>query len=376
MAVGLGLLELDEVGLEWEEDPCSSRHGAGFDTIRTDVSTYPKDRFTGIEGIWMSPPCPDWSAAGTRTGRDGFSGWLVDQPLEWVASLRPRWLACEQVPGAEAVWKEHALHLQDLGYHTWVGCLSSEEYGVPQTRNRAYLMAHLDHPVGPPPPTHQPYEPGVPAQHVDTWMGSLRPWVSMADALGWQGKIGFPRLDDTGTSEDGYRERDWRDADEPAFNLTAKARSWTLVPGSWADGRGGNRRTYGADEPAPTLHFGHDSSAWVWRSANPLAQPDWPQNRPATTIQGDSRVFNPGGHLSNDGRNNELMSGRSEGIKLTVAEALSLQSMPSNYPMQGSRTSRFAQVGDLVCPFMAAAIVGELLGLGWRDAVDTVTGGR
>lgn len=614
-AMGMHLLGLTEHGIEWGEQECATREAAGFAVTRGDVSKLDPTGWAGVEGMWASPPCPDWSVAGKGKGRDGKTGWLVDEPIRWAKAIRPRWIAMENVPPVEAVFREQALELQAMGYWTWVGVLSAEEYGiviacplheanpaagagfswsptspgtasrvwtpaeavllapsvelsrayeyalryaesawtgldttsvslawtaavglrgimdgargatlperaerlaallerpdptilrgegvdtwmseatsmfgsmgdtdasivlwlsdywavlsrakkwstisteilrttirrilrciaatlitctgtgsvgrrggcglctdwaVPQTRRRAHLMASLDHPVGPPPPTHQGYVPGVPAQEVHTWTGALRPWVSMAEALGWgKGEVGFQRVDDTGTSESGYRDRDLRPTTDPAFNLTEKARSWTvntgrdwkvggtrqdaqtipltepapapapaltaiagsqwlLQPGKYAAMEYGNRRLYEPDEPAPTIAFGHDSASWCWV-------------RPSTTIAGDPRITAPVHHdngsqgkapIDADADADAVRRGEDPGdrpIKLTVQEALALQAMPTNYPLAGSRTAQFRQVGNLVTPFTAASLIGEVLGLDWVSAIDAVTNGR
>jgi DNA (cytosine-5)-methyltransferase 1 len=404
VSLGLHLLGLADLGFELGAEECATRDAAGFLTVRGDLSQLDPSEFTGAEGLWDSSPCPDFSVAGKRAGRAGKSGWLVDEKMRWIKACKPRWIGCENVPGVEPIFREQALELQAMGYRTWVGCLSSEEYGVPQTRNRCYLMAHRDHDVSPPAPTHQPYEYGVPAQEVTTIFGTLRPWVSMAQALGWgSGEVGFQRLDDTGTSESGYRDRDLRPTTDPAFNLTEKARSWSVNTGrDWKPGgtradaqtipftepapapaltaiagpqwvlqpgkQGGqptplgNRRLYEPDEPdepdepAPTLAFGHDSAQWCWV-------------RPATTIAGDTRCFAPGGHHE--------PGQQSEGaIKLEVWEALLLQSAPPTYPLAGSRTAQFRQVGNMVPVRMATAVVGRLIGADWRGAIDDARNGR
>lgn len=322
VSLGLALLGIEDLGIELADDECATRNAAGFLTMQADVSALDPADFAGAEGLWDSSPCPDFSVLGSRAGRAGKSGWLVDEKLRWVKAIRPRWVACENVPPVLPIFAEQALELQAVGYKTWVGCLSTDEYGVPQTRNRAYLMASLDRPVAPPAPTHQPYEFGIAAQEIWTITGTLRPWVSMAEALGWpdDARAGFQRLDDTGTSESGYRDRDLRPT----------------------------------TDPAPTLAFGHDAAQWCWV-------------RPATTIAGDQRVFQPGGHHE-PGEQSE------NSIKLEPWEALLLMGMPLNHPLQGSRTAQFRQIGNGVCPPMAAAIVGELVGADWRAALDEVRG--
>jgi len=98
--------------------------------------------------------------------------------LWWVKTHRPRWVAFEQVPAVAPVWAAACLGLEQLGYSTWSGVLNSADWGVPQTRQRAFLMASQDNLVCPPIPTHSKHSTEVPL-----W-GSLLPWVSMADALG------------------------------------------------------------------------------------------------------------------------------------------------------------------------------------------------
>lgn len=176
---GLAMLGLTDTGIEWDRDACLTRRAAGHLTVQADVATYPPEAFTGATGLIASPPCPDFSAAGSGLGRAGKSGWLVDVPRRWVETLRPEWVACEQVPGALPIWREHAHAYRELGYSTWCGILNSAGFGVPQTRKRAILLASQVGQVGPPAPTHA-QDP-----KADLFGPGLKPWVTMADALGY-----------------------------------------------------------------------------------------------------------------------------------------------------------------------------------------------
>lgn len=205
----------DVVGIEWDRDACRTRTTAGHRTIRADVSQLGTESFVGTMGLIASPPCPSFSAAGNGTGRDELpelircanliaaEGWcdpntlyewsdprtpLVLEPLRWVADLTPRWVACEQVPAVLPLWEQFARIWRKAGYSAWAGVLDAECFGVPQTRDRAILMATLDGPCHPPEPTHQRYVPGE-AQwdgpRHDLFGTERLPWVSMAEALGW-----------------------------------------------------------------------------------------------------------------------------------------------------------------------------------------------
>lgn len=326
---GAGAHGLDVVGIERDPVAAAVHQAAGHRTIAADVASFPLAHISGVEGLWMSPPCPDFSLAGNGAGLDGESGPLVWEVRRWALGLRPRWVACEH------------------------------------RHNGSTGGTSLDGPVHPPVPTHQRYRPGEPAQAVpaDLFHPGRLPWVSMADALGWgydspartvcgeraprwlyddpdgtHGRVlGFPRRDDTGTSDDGYRERDWFPA--PAPTLTEKARSmvWRLNGGVTPSQP--NRPTRTATEPAPTIAFGHDAASWVWE-------------RPATTIMGDPRVSPPGHH---DG--NEPNSQHGPGtVRLTVAEAATLQGFRAGYPWPSGKA--FRCIGNAVPPPLAAACIG------------------
>lgn len=403
-------------------------------------------RTFGVEGVIASPPCQAWSMAGKRGGEedkplvyqalhdlergddtrrprpagrrlcrvraaDGVPGGgpratradlaerctdprslLVVEPLRWALALEPTWIALEQVPPVLELWQEYASILRMKGWRVWTGVLSAERYGVPQIRKRAILLAHRDRYPAPPPATHQEYVPGESAREEHTLEGVLLPWVSMAEALGWtDGQVGFPRRADEGAStEDGYRERDFRSTDEPAFNLTEKARSWTLRTNDRA-----NATERDANEPAPTITSGHDHGErrWMYRDGRsedfqrgdvPTDQPaptlgstarlsewvapdgcgdplrlkgdDWPDRRPANTIAGDSRVFQPGGHHG-EGEQSQ------NAVRVTVQEAAILQGFSPDYPWRGSRTKQFEQVGNAVPPPLARAVLGQVVGV-------------
>jgi DNA (cytosine-5)-methyltransferase 1 len=125
---------------------------------------------------WISEEPTEWEDERSR---------LVTEPLRWALALRPRYIALEQVPPVLDYWRHIAEILRAEGYGVWTGILEAERYGVPQTRERAILIAELDGHPHPPAPTHQRYIPGESQRHDITLEGEILPWVSMAEALGW-----------------------------------------------------------------------------------------------------------------------------------------------------------------------------------------------
>jgi len=223
---------------------------------------------------------------------------LIVQTLRWVSATRPDWVAFEQVPAVLPVWRAAALGLQTMGYSSWAGVLCAADYGVPQTRRRAFLMARLGRgPVHPPTPTH--CEGGG-----NTLLGELAPWVSMADALGWCGVV------------DTHRDQ---------------------LPD-------GTTQAITTDRPAPST-TGKAGGQWVLtRGPNDTRERDkFDSLGPAVAVTGKSGS-----------------SWHSGNWKPTPSGLGVLQGFPADYPWQGSRTSQFQQIGNAVPPPMAAAIVHQL----------------
>ncbi|MFH9389790.1 DNA cytosine methyltransferase [Streptomyces albidoflavus] len=231
------------IGMEWDAAACATATAAGHTVIRTDVAAYPTAPFKGrIVGKVDSPPCQAWSRAGKglglvdqplvhqavedlSRGRDTRAklltackderSLLAAEPMRWHHDLRPEWICMEEVPDVLPLWRQYAAILRGWGYSVWVGILNAADYGVPQTRRRAILVASRVRSVTAPQPTHTQY-PG------NALFGeSLPGWVSMAEALGWStGQVINTRGDRKTSGGNEFS------ADGPAWCLTEKTRSW------------------------------------------------------------------------------------------------------------------------------------------------------
>jgi site-specific DNA-cytosine methylase len=143
--LGARQVGLEPVGLELDAVACATRAAAGLLTLRADVTRYPPEAFAGVEGLLASPPCPDFSQAGNRAGIDGDTGRLMWEVPRWVEALRPRWVACEQVPPALPWWERFGRDLERLGYRWWAGVLNAADFGTVE----ACPLHAIDSPTGP-----------------------------------------------------------------------------------------------------------------------------------------------------------------------------------------------------------------------------------
>lgn len=211
---GLRQIGLSDVGIEWDAAACATRKAAGHLTIRADVAQYPIKPFIGkVTGLIASPPCQDFSQAGRRAGVTGEKGKLIWEPLRWAQTLLPRWCAFEQVPEAMWFWHETACQLRLLGYRVAMSVLNAADYGVPQARERAFLLASLNGPVRLPTPTHA-------AGGVTGLFGDIPAWRSWGDATGRSDDWRLEHIRGSGMVER-HGQRPPRLATEPSFTVLA-----------------------------------------------------------------------------------------------------------------------------------------------------------
>lgn len=176
-----GLRELgaatDVLGIEWDADACATAEAAGHRRLHADVTEVNPSDYAGIDGLIASPPCQDWSAAGRRS--NGGTRDLVYEPMRWVKALHPRWVALEQVRDVLDIWGHQAMVLSGMGYSVAYGVVNAADYGLPQHRHRALLLAVRDGVAHLPQPTHG---------RQQSLFGHER-WRTMRDALGWDGYL-------------------------------------------------------------------------------------------------------------------------------------------------------------------------------------------
>lgn len=98
--------------------------------------------------LFGGPPCQGFSVANTKTRNlDNPNNWMFREYCRFVENLEPDWFVFENVVGfrsfdkgrfAKKVEKE----LGSLGYETNSSVLNAADFGVPQYRNRFFIIGH------------------------------------------------------------------------------------------------------------------------------------------------------------------------------------------------------------------------------------------
>ncbi|WP_436760966.1 DNA cytosine methyltransferase [Streptosporangium sp. V21-05] len=240
-------LDIPVVGIELDEEACKTRLAEGLETRECDVRDRKPSEFEDATVLTGGPPCQTYTVAGQGAGRraledvlrfadkmadgedvtaeltgldDPRTG-LVLEPLRWVLEAKKnrhpyQVIVLEQVPAVLPVWKAMKRILEKLGYSAECDVLNAEEYGVPQTRRRAVLVARLGDVASLPKATHRRFHKSMPRTAGDQ---TKLPWVPMGDVL--ERLEPFKVVSNYGTGGN-PKARGIRTSDEPAFTVTGK----------------------------------------------------------------------------------------------------------------------------------------------------------
>ncbi|MEU3700820.1 DNA cytosine methyltransferase [Streptomyces anulatus] len=270
---------VESIGVEWDDATRATRAAAGLLTTEVkDVAALGPCDPSVVEATVLTggPPCQSFSVAGSRKGHEALDDVLrlatrladhedeasfdvawkevkaetdamsddrtgfVLQPLRWIMEAKLKRgrpyevVVLEQVPTVLPVWKHFVEILRRTGYAAEAHVLHTEDFGVPQTRRRAVLIAQFDpenvHRKVPfPKATHQRYRKGAErlSARDDHNGGSLfddvEPWVSMRDALRATRTTDFVMVSNYGSGGD-PKNRGRRESGEPAPTVTGKVR--------------------------------------------------------------------------------------------------------------------------------------------------------
>lgn len=101
-------------------------------------------------GFIGGPPCPDFSVAGKNRGSTGDNGRLSQSYIDLICDQKPDWFLFENVRGLwrtkphRAFFERLKNQLEKAGYSLTEKLLNSLQFGAPQDRDRIFLFGSLN----------------------------------------------------------------------------------------------------------------------------------------------------------------------------------------------------------------------------------------
>ena len=286
-----------------------SAHG-GTKILTTDIRYYEPSHDDDFEFVIGGPPCQTFSAAGRRAGgvigTSDDTGALFKEYVRLLSTINPKGFLFENVYGITGAgkgkaWKEIQAAFEGIGYNISSRVLDSADYGVPQHRDRLFILGLKKGSYEFPTPVLGPDAPGEPAFYsAMEAIGGLPP-PSPEDLLSVGGRYGH-LLDD-------------------------------IPPGL-------NYSFY-------TEKLGHPHPVFSWRSKFSdflyKADPDVP----VRTIKARGGLYTGPFHWDNR--------------PFTIAELKRLQTFPDDYVLAGGRQAIIEQIGNSVPPQMARILALSII---------------
>ena len=119
-------------------------------TPKSITDYYPnKDEIGEVDLIWNSSPCQDISVAGKGAGAKEGSGTrssLIYEAIRITETLKPKYVVWENVKGLTSkkhkpILDDYITRLNNLGYDSQFQVLNSVDYGIPQNRERVFVVS-------------------------------------------------------------------------------------------------------------------------------------------------------------------------------------------------------------------------------------------
>ena len=269
------------------------------------------------------PPCQGFSVAGKMDPNDPRSRHVFDF-LAMVKRVQPQVFVMENVKALakNKCWAQTIESVrekaEEIGYKTYLQVLNSADYGVPQTRERMFLIGFKNHNI----------EYTYPQPTVQNW-------ISVADAL-----RKLPPIGEAGNNQTCK-----------ARIIAAKKPVLRVSPfaGMLFNGQG---RPMNINKPAPTLpaSMGGNRTPIVDQEALETGSSQWVEKYHTELQNGGEIIKNVPVRLR----------------RISVQEAAAIQAFPEDMPWYGSQCSRYKQIGNAVPPKMAYAVaksISSALGL-------------
>ncbi len=348
---------------DWAGDTYEHNHPATH-LIRKDIreindwdACLPPSFKARIDGVVGGPPCQGFSLSGNRDARDPRNSLF----MEFVRCLKhfmPRFFVMENVPGLLSMRTAQGNSVIEIilsecasaGYKATYSILNAAEYGVPQLRERVFIIGiQKQYPYSKLRIFPQPQVPSEKQITVDLAIGDLPP-IESGEGTEFQKYFSTP--------QNAYQE--WaRHNSAGVYNHVAMRHTQRLIDRFKVIQHGQSVADVPHEHSALKRGDPKVKSGKVYSQNNMRVYGDAPSPTVAASFQ--SNFIHP--HLNRN---------------FTAREGARLQSFPDNYIFKGKRTtmswekslSQYQQIGNAVPPLLAKAIAKNIAQ--YFEKIDTI----
>lgn len=294
-----------------------------------------------VDVIMATPPCQGISTAGQQLDGDERNS-LSIPAIKMIELIKPKYAVIENVPGYVNTYIEYKnknILITDIlqerlskDYNISVNIINTDEYGVPQTRERAIIL--------------------ISRRDQKIWELPIKTTnkVTMADAIGH-----IPQIDpfvkdlpfeDFSLLFPKYEER---------FKAALKISKWNIPPVHIYRQVRSMQYTPTGKSAFDNVHFKpiKENGDFVKGYRNTYKRQNW--NTPAYTVTMDNRKISsqnnvhPGRYIGKDNNGNELYS---DPRALTLYELMLIMSIPEDWPIPSNTQEAFLRriIGEGIPP--------------------------
>lgn len=275
-------------------------------------------QFEGIDLLFGGPPCQGFSVAGKMNPEDERS-MLVWSFVEAIKIVKPRAFVMENVKALAALsrWEDFRRRLinafSELGYSLSMRVLNATDYGVPQKRERMFLVGLRD-------------------GHISNFDSVLHQHKKKAPTV----REALKHLDSAGT---GNNQR--------VCNAEITLASNPILRKSPYAGMMFN----GAGRPIHIDGYALTLPASMGGNKTPIID-----NLLLADAKAEDWVVNYHTHLMNGGKPHPWKGAPNHLRRITVDEALALQTFPASFKLAGGKSAAYRMIGNAVPCNLAYAV--------------------
>lgn len=325
--VGCEIIYANDIDKQFCETYSKNHSGVFVDNRDINSLNIAKEfrKYKGIDILTGGPPCQGFSQKGKRLGLKDSRNYLFKKFLEVVTECMPNILIMENVPNLITsengyFYTEIENYLQKLGYSINSKILDASNYGVPQKRKRAFIIANR-------------INKSISFPDEETQIITVEDAISDLPILkSAEGELFTPY----NKKPQSKYQKNIREFSSGIYNHIATKHSKDALHKLSFIPPLGDKNDIPLNLRTKSLHSG------TWSRINP--------KKPARTIT--TRFDTP-----SSGQFTLNFQDRC----LTVREAARIQSFPDKFIFYGNKTSQMKQVGNAVPPVLAEKIGRKII---------------